>query len=794
VLTVSPPRLEVSAAVDIAGSLFGVAAARARDLGSERDRTFALDDAAGRPVAILKVSNPSEDAAVLDMEAAAALHVTGVDPGLRVALPWRTLGAGDPVPATPGDPLEALRAQWWDGDVAHWVRLYDVLPGHTRIDATRLDDPALMAWGETTARLGQALQGFTHPRAQRAMVWDVQHALAARPMLEHVADPRERALAGRALDEFETTVTPVWPRLRAQVVHTDVTVDNTLTDDAGRITGIVDFGDMSHSALVTDLASVLDSVGAGRDGAELFRLARLVLDGYGRRVEIDELELSVLGALWAARSAVTIAVSSWRVALGFEEAAHAQRYNERCVRMLETLEGAGWDQLPRLLGGTARSPGAGWDQLPRLLGGTAGSSGGADLAARRAAVFGPTMEPLFYDQPVEVASADGVWITDTSGRAYLDAYNNVPCVGHGHPRVTAAIARQTRRINTHMRYLHPAAIELAERLVALCPPELDTVLLVNSGSEANDLAWRMATAVTGRQGGLCTAFAYHGITEATAALSPEGWLDGARPAHVETWEPPDRYRARHRDGSAFSAALDRLSARGIAPAAAILDGLITSDGIADLDAAYVADLVRRTHEAGALWIADEVQAGHGRTGEAMWAFERFGVVPDFVTLGKPMGNGHPVAAVITRREIAAALESRTTLFSTFGGNPVSAAAGLAVLDVIEDERVLERVRDSGRALHDALAGLAGRHAAIGDVRGVGLACGVEIVSDRESREADGARAAAIRDRLRHHGVLVGTTGPAGNVLKIRPPLAFTRAHVPTLAAALDTALSETAPG
>ena len=412
----------------------------------------------------------------------------------------------------------------------------------------------------------------------------------------------------------------------------------------------------------------------------------------------------------------------------------------------------------------------------------------ASLLERRAAAFGPAIDPLFYDEPIHVASADGAWITDAAGRTFLDAYNNVPCVGHAHPRIATAIARQSRVINTHTRYLHPTAIELAERLLATCPPELDTVLLVNSGSEANDLAWRMATAVTGRGGGLCTAFAYHGITEAISALSPEGWLDGRRPAHVETWEPPDAYRERHLDTAQFTAAVDRLNGRGHAPAAAILDGLLTSDGIADLDADYVQRLVSLTHESGALWIADEVQAGHGRTGDALWCFERFAVVPDFVTLGKPMGNGHPVAAVITKSEIAAQLVGRTTLFSTFGGNPVSAAAALAVLDVLDDERVLDRVHRAGQALRAALVDVAADHPAIGDVRGVGLACGVEFVSGLASREPDGASARAVRDRLRHHGVLVGTTGAHGNVLKIRPPLAFDEAHVPVLEQALRRAL------
>jgi 4-aminobutyrate aminotransferase-like enzyme len=532
---------------------------------------------------------------------------------------------------------------------------------------------------------------------------------------------------------------------------------------------------MSHTALVADLASVLDSLGSGRDGAELFRLARLVLDGYQRRTELEELELSVIGIMWAARSALTIAISSWRVAQGLEEQAFAKRYNVECLRVLETMENIGWSQLAGQLGGATHSP------------------AGQGLATRRATVFGPTMEPLFYDVPVEVSSAEGVWITDRAGRRYLDAYNNVPCVGHGHSRVTAAISRQSRRINTHMRYLHPAAIELAERLVSLCPPGLDTVLLVNSGSEANDLAWRMATAVTGRRGGMCTAFAYHGITEATAALSPEGWFDAARPAHVETWEPPDPYRGAHLEAEGFAAALDRLRGREMPAAAVILDGLVISDRIADLDPAYVQELVRLTREAGALWIADEVQAGHGRTGEAMWSFERYGITPDFVTLGKPMGNGHPVAAVVTRSEIVAALAGHTRLFSTFGGNPVSAGAALAVLDVIEDERVLDRVLESGRALRDALAELAARHMAIGDVRGIGLAWGVELVTDPSSGQPDGPRASAVRDRLRHRGVLVGTTGPHGNILKIRPPLAFTAVLVPTLTAALDASLTETAP-
>jgi 4-aminobutyrate aminotransferase-like enzyme len=214
-----------------------------------------------------------------------------------------------------------------------------------------------------------------------------------------------------------------------------------------------------------------------------------------------------------------------------------------------------------------------------------------------------------------------------------------------------------------------------------------------------------------------------------------------------------------------------------------------SDGVADLDPGYVQELVRLTRAAGGLWIADEVQSGHGRSGDAMWAFERFGIVPDFVTLGKPMGNGHPVAAVITRREIVAAIADETTLFSTFGGNPVSAAAALAVLDVMEDERVLARVQQTGRQLGSELAAVAARHPTVGDVRGVGLAWGVELVSDPETREPDAPRVRQVRETMKNAGVLVGTTGPHGNILKVRPPLALRPEHVPILVGALDAALS-----
>ncbi len=765
VLAAAPPDFDERAIIDIAARTFGAHAVAARDLGSERDQTFLLLDAADVPLAVMKLSNAAEDPATLDMEALAVVHAAGVDPGLPLAKPWRSPAAADDATGP-----EAFRATFQHADGAHHVRLYDVLPGRHRIDPRGLPDAALIGWGETTARLSRALRGFFHPAAQRTMLWDVQHASRTRDLVHAIRDQQRRALVERVLDRYDAVVAPAWPSLRAQVVHGDLTSDNALTDDAGRITGIVDFGDMSHSALIVDLASALDSLLNDRGPDELFRAARLVIDGHQRITPLEPLELRLLGEILATRAAVTITISSWRSDRGLEDATFAERYNGSVARTIEILLDTGWDEVARRFGA----------EVP--LSTTADDR--ARLIERRIAAMGPALEPLTYEQPLHLVSAQGVWMTDADGRRYLDAYNNVPCVGHAHPRVTEAIARQARRINTNLRYLHEDAIELSERLVATLPDGLDTVFYVNSGSEANDLAWRLATTFTRRRGGLCTRFAYHGISEAIAAFSPESWHRGQRPEHVETWDVPDRVRGEHLGPEAFDAAVARLTDRGVPLAATILDGVLTSDGFAPADAALVQTWVRATHAAGGLWIADEVQGGHGRTGEAMWSFERFGIVPDIVTLGKPMGNGHPVGAVITRREIAQAFADETVFFSTFGGNPVSAAASLAVLDVLADEHVLERVTVAGAAIGDAIRDLCPRYPPLVDVRGAGLAIGVEF--------GDATTTNAVKEGLRERGVLVGTCGRNGNVLKVRPPLAFTTEEIPVFAGALEATLASVA--
>ncbi|MGI9005651.1 MAG: phosphotransferase [Streptosporangiaceae bacterium] len=403
VLEAPPPAFSPALACDAGRTGFGLDAAGASGLGSERDQAFLLRDAAGVATGVLKVSNQAEDPAMLDMEALATFHAIRVDQELTIALPRRTVRAGrEPAPPgddAPGDDVPGRRLRWEHDGAPYWVRAYDVLPGRARLDPLTLPDGALSSWGETTARLGRALRGFIHPRAIRRLPWDVQHAATARPMLSAIDDPGARAAVTGVLDRFDAAVTPRWGELRAQVIHGDLTADNVLADEDGLITGIVDFGDMTHTALIADLASVLDSVCAGRVPEEMFRTARLVIDGYQRVLPLEQAELDLLGELWAARSAVTVAIGSWRAAAGLEDPAFAGRFHDSALAMLDALLTAGWDALPSRLG-------AGLD-------GSAGSApqpgpAGPTLAARRGTVFGPTTEAFSYAAPIELSGVRGV--------------------------------------------------------------------------------------------------------------------------------------------------------------------------------------------------------------------------------------------------------------------------------------------------------------------------------------------------------------------------------------------------
>jgi 4-aminobutyrate aminotransferase-like enzyme/Ser/Thr protein kinase RdoA (MazF antagonist) len=718
VLETNPPRFTADEVAAFAAELFGLDG-EVRDLGSERDQTFLVGDR------VLKISNTGEDPAVLDLEAKALEHIERVDPELPIA---RQLGSGK--------------------HKGHFVRLFERMPGDSGL--RDLSDEAVSAFGAMHARLALALRGFFHPAAGRDLLWNPGQAARLGPLAAAIPGAGRRAIVERVLDRYEERVSPRWDYLPAQVVHGDFTLDNVLVDERGRVSGITDFGDIGFATRAGDLAINLSSI--LRVGAEddLFRTARIAIDGYASRIPLEQEELDLLGDLLAARLAALVAISAWRVERYPENAEYIQSWDDESWGLLERFDALGWDEVARELG--ARQP-----PVPT-----------GELLERRGRVLGSALTGLTYREPVHLVRGEGVWLFDAQGRRYLDCYNNVPVVGHCHPRVTEAVVRQTRLLNTHSRYLYEPLVELAERLVATMPEGtgLDAVMLVNSGSEANDLAWRLATTATGHRGAIVTGFAYHGVTTAIADFSPEEWPRGPKPEHVETITP---------FGEGMGDAVAALDARGFGLAATYLDCGFTSDGIWTPPAEDVQAIADATRAAGGVVIADEVQAGHGRTGTHLWSFVQYGIAPDVVTLGKPMGNGYPVAAVIARKELFDRLKEETEVFSTFGGNPVAACAALAVLDVIADERLVDNARLVGAELIDAL-----RELNIGEVRGRGLLIGVELKSSELAED--------VVNGMRDAGVLINRTGPEAKVLKVRPPLAFETGHVELLVGGISMAL------
>lgn len=413
------------------------------------------------------------------------------------------------------------------------------------------------------------------------------------------------------------------------------------------------------------------------------------------------------------------------------------------------------------------------------------------LIERRERLLGPAYR-LFYERPLHTVRGEGVWLYDAQGRRYLDAYNNVASIGHCHPRVVKAIAAQAALLNTHTRYLQEGILDYAEQLLATFPAGLEQVMFTCTGSEANDLALRIARHYTGGTGVIITRFAYHGVTGDISSLSPSLGTGIQLPAHARSVRAPDVYRCGPQAGKLFAedvrAAIADLRAHGIKPAALLIDGIFASDGIFAEPAGCIAEAVASAQAEGLLYIADEVQCGFARSGSHMWGFQRHGVQPDLVSLGKPMGNGQPIAGVVARPEVLEPFGRSLRYFNTFGGNPVSCAAGQAVLDVIRDEGLQQRSAQIGSYLLAGIRQLAQRHALIGDVRGVGMFIGVELVSDRALKTPAAEQAKRVVNGMRERGVLISAAGPLENILKIRPLLTFEQVHADLLITALDEAL------
>lgn len=767
--TLRPPDLPLDVLGAFAARRYGLAGAWTR-LEGERDQNFRITAADGGSV-VLKLCHPEEGDDILASQAAALEHIALADPGLPIPRLRRTLNGG-------------MLGRLDHEGTAYPMMVLSWLEGSVLGEAV-LPRAALYDLGSLLARLGLALRGFVSGApAERDLVWDTRHALRLAPQMLNLSD-EDRALAEGILARHRDVTSPLMRRMRSQIIHGDVHPYNALMGADGFINGIIDFGDLVHGPLILDLANAAgDFLSPATDAAEtILELVR----GYRSVTPLEEVEADCLIDLIEVRLLMTPLIDALKAANGIESQGYLHSFNGRSMPMIRRLRAIGHDRLKGLVRRAAAFPAV----PPRH------PASAEEAIARRRTVMGEKLY-VFYDPPLHIVRGEGVWLESSDGRRYLDCYNNVPHVGHCHPYVAEAIARQARTLNTNTRYITDQSVDYAERLIALSSEGLTSVVFVNSGSEANDLAWRMAKSFTGKRGGLAMDFAYHGVSEAIDAFSPSNAPEHWHAPHIRLLPAPCHYRGVlggevTDPGESYAALaaplIAELEAEGFGIAAAMVDSAFMTNGILDAPKGYLAGVVARVRAAGGLFIADEVQSGFGRMGTNFWGHRHHGVVPDFITIGKPAGNGHPVGAVITRPEILSHFLKSGPFFSTFGGNNVACAAGLAVLDVIHDEGLVRNSFDVGTHLREGLRGLMARHELIGDVRGVGLATGLELVRDRLTREPAPSETVRLLNLLRDEGVLIGGEGKAGNVLKIRPPIVFTRENADFAVVALDRALS-----
>jgi 4-aminobutyrate aminotransferase-like enzyme/Ser/Thr protein kinase RdoA (MazF antagonist) len=768
ILKTQSPSFTIDQVKDIVNQLYGLTG-NLFPLVSERDQNFYITTETGDQF-VIKIANTAEDPAIIDMQIKALEHIALVDPKL-------------PVPevlfSRNGLAIEQIQAE---NSANHNIRILTYLSGaHPKDDPS--DHALLRPIGACLARLVLALRGFFHPIANYELLWDLKHTSKLRQYLPHITDLNHHQLATYFLDRFDRNVLPLIPKLRAQIVHNDLVPDNILVaeNDPGRIVGIIDFGDMTHTLLINDLATTIAPTLL--EHADPVGVAAEIVAGYHELVPIEDVELRILYDLIGARLTMLNVIASWRAAIHPYNRDYIAGGVNETWSMLEVWRSLKPEDVTkkffRICGFWEINEGS----SPKKKSNETLQS----HLSRRDRLLGPHAY-LFYDHPLHIVRGEDVWLYDDEGARYLDAYNNVAHVGHCHPHVVNAISRQARKLNTSARYLHGYILELAEQITKLMPEPLSVCMFVCTGSEANELAWQMSKVVSGHSGALITEFSYHGSAAATTQFSTETIPLEKLPSYVQTLLAPISDSDYRKPDSGLSGAIKALEDHGHQPAMLILDTAFVSDGIYTSPEGYLDKLFAKTNDAGGLFVADEVQGGFGRLGQHFWGFQFDDVIPDIVTLGKPMGNGHPLAAVVTRPDIAESLANEMDYFSTFGGNPVSCAAGLAVLEVIEKEALQQNALEVGQYLKERLTNLQGDYPVIGEIHGSGLLLGVDIINSHGALDPE--MADQIINQMRENGVLIGTTGQNYATLKIRPPIVFKKEHAEILLEALIEAIDE----
>jgi len=769
------PQYDIDEARQLAVDYYGVDG-DFRPLSSERDCNFHIEAVGGQYV--LKISNEADDEDIVDFQVAALRHIRARDATL-------------PVPEVLADrDGRHYRRITGSAGRSNIVRLMSYLPGTPAKDA-QVSRRTCREIGRLMGRMDVALANFYHHAARKNdHPWDTSNCLRYQQLVEHIDAKDARATIDGVFNRFREDIKPRLDATRHQIIHHDAHSGNVIVDseDHERIAGLIDFGDMVYGPIVADLAVAADVT--SEYNPDLLQIIADVATGFDEECPLTEDEIDLVFDVLVARYALTATVTASRNALLPGEPRHLHSW-EPYVAAIERLLSIGYDKAIRELRRSCRFP-VYCPPSPE----EATTREYEDELLRKRYRFMGSKTKHFYQRPIHFERARGVYLYATDGHRYLDCYNNVPQVGHCNPHVVRAIARQASALNTNTRYLYSSILEYAERLTDKLAPHLDSCLFVNSGSEANDVAWQMARIATGRTGGLLMEDAYHGITGPMREFSP-GHPDIGLPPYLRGLLAPDTYRGPYRGETPDAAeryaadadrAIDELAHGGHEIAAFIIDSAMCSSGVLDPPRAYLREVEKRVRAAGGMMICDEVQSGFGRMGE-WWGHEYHGVKADIVTMGKPVGNGHPLGVVVTSAEVLGRFLDATGLFSTFGGNTVACAAGNAVLDVIERDGLIENGCAVGDYLRRQLRELAKSRPLIGDVRGHGMLTGVELVNDRDQRNPAKQETQDLLELMRERHVLVGRDGRDGNVLKLRPPLIFERGHADQLITALDSALA-----
>lgn len=724
---------------------------------------------------IVKIANSGEPLLALEMQNAAMAHLTDKTMAVPSAL---NNGAGQSI-------TQITSA----GDKVSYLRVLTFLPGHFYADAPadKHNSQLWRALGAFLGRLNIASADFDHPGAYRYLDWDLAQGYRVCQSKKHLLSTSQAKLVDYFLKLYHNHTLPILGKLPQGVIHNDANDYNVLVDNIdnpSKITGLIDFGDMVHSHIVNELAIAGAYAMMAQD--DPLNVLKTIVAGYHQTRALNDAEIEVLFSLVALRLCVSVCNS----ALAIQQ----QPDNDY---LLVSAKPA-WALLEKLANINLFAAQCQLRQACELP--LENGKSQQEIIAFRQRHLGKTLS-LSYQQPLKIVRGQGAYLYDENGQGYLDMVNNVCHVGHCHPHVVAAGQAQMAKLNTNTRYLHDNLVNYAEKLLATLPDELSVCMFVNSGSEANELAFRLARNYSGSKALLTVEGAYHGNTAACIEASPykfDGPGGAGKPSHVHVVTLPDPYRGEFTGNSpdtakAYAASvgeqISKIIDSGNKPGAFICESLQGVAGQIIMPDGYLQAVYAQVRAAGGVCIADEVQVGFGRVGSHMWAFETQDVVPDILTLGKPIGNGHPMAAVITTQAIADAFVTGMEYFNTFGGNPVSCAIGMAVLEVIETDKLRENALNTGNYLRQQLRQLQQEFEVIGDVRGLGLFVGVELVENRQTKQPATQKAAELVEFVKRQHILLSTEGKFGNILKIKPPLAFNRDDADKFIAALRAGLS-----